>query len=212
MTQEKIIEALVEKYFSEYKDDTLVIFVIFSLLVIVINIIHNIIITRKLAKYQSKLKKNELKFSVYNQLQIEALSKIFHLITELKDITISISNSENKSPEFYKQISISWSNKFFEITKFFSKEKYILPKIIKTKYTEIHENFRSIFDFIKFEDEYKSKFRTDEIGEIVFEGDGQEISLLMEKISKFNREDTLKKAISDIEIIRKHIEDHFESM
>ena len=82
MINENLIREILEKYFSEYKEYNLIIFFVFALLTVLINIIQNIIITRKLEKYKSELKKSELKFSVYNQLQIESLSKLFQQLTE----------------------------------------------------------------------------------------------------------------------------------
>lgn len=212
MINENLIREILEKYFSEYKEYNLIIFFVFALLTVLINIIQNIIITRKLEKYKSELKKSELKFSVYNQLQIESLSKLFQQLTEFKDTTSIISKSESKSPESYQQIAVIWSNKFFETTKIFSKEKYILPKIIKNRYTEIHQNFKTLFEYIKNEKELKSNFFTDEVGDVIFEGDYQNLNELTEKIQKFNRNDIFAKAINDIELVRKEIEKHFEKL
>jgi hypothetical protein len=212
MINENLIREILEKYFSEYKEYNLIIFFVFALLTVLINIIQNIIITRKLEKYKSELKKSELKFSVYNQLQIESLSKLFQQLTEFKDTTSIISKSESKSPESYQQIAVIWSNKFFETTKIFSKEKYILPKNIKNRYTEIHQNFKTLFEYIKNEKELKSNFFTNEVGDVVFEGDYQNLNELTEKIQKFNRNDIFAKAINDIELVRKEIEKHFEKL
>ncbi|WP_374363229.1 hypothetical protein [Cloacibacterium sp.] len=212
MINENLIREILEKYFSEYKEYNLIIFFVFALLTVLINIIQNIIITRKLEKYKSELKKSELKFSVYNQLQIESLSKLFQQLTEFKDTTSIISKSESKSPESYQQIAVIWSNKFFETTKIFSKEKYILPKNIKNRYTEIHQNFKTLFEYIKNEKELKSNFFTNEVGDVIFEGDYQNLNELTEKIQKFNRNDIFAKAINDIELVRKEIEKHFEKL
>lgn len=212
MINENLIREILEKYFSEYKEYNLIIFFVFALLTVLINIIQNIIITRKLEKYKSELKKSELKFSVYNQLQIESLSKLFQQLTEFKDTTSIISKSESKSPESYQQIAVIWSNKFFETTKMFSKEKYILPKNIKNRYTEIHQNFKTLFEYIKNEKELKSNFFTNEVGDLIFEGDYQNLNELTEKIQKFNRNDIFAKAINDIELVRKEIEKHFEKL
>lgn len=212
MINENLIREILEKYFSEYKEYNLIIFFVFALLTVLINIIQNIIITRKLEKYKSELKKSELKFSVYNQLQIESLSKLFQQLTEFKDTTSIISKSESKSPESYQQIAVIWSNKFFETTKMFSKEKYILPKNIKNRYTEIHQNFKTLFEYIKNEKELKSNFFTNEVGDLIFEGDYQNLNELTEKIQKFNRDDIFAKAINDIELVRKEIEKHFEKL
>ena len=212
MINENLIREILEKYFSEYKEYNLIIFFVFALLTVLINIIQNIIITRKLEKYKSELKKSELKFSVYNQLQIESLSKLFQQLTEFKDTTSIISKSESKSPESYQQIAVIWSNKFFETTKMFSKEKYILPKNIKNRYTEIHQNFKTLFEYIKNEKELKSNFFTNEVGDVIFEGDYQNLNELTEKIQKFNRNDIFAKAINDIELVRKEIEKHFEKL
>ena len=94
----------------------------------------------------------------------------------------------------------------------FSKEKYILPKNIKNRYTEIHQNFKTLFEYIKNEKELKSNFFTNEVGDLIFEGDYQNLNELTEKIQKFNRNDIFAKAINDIELVRKEIEKHFEKL
>lgn len=212
MINEQLINEILERHFSSYKEYNLIIFVVFTLLVALINIIQNIIITKKLEKYKSELKKTEMKFSVYNQLQIESLSKLFQQLTELKTITQTISNSENRSPESYQQIAVNWTNKFFETTNVFSKEKYILPKDIKTHYSIIHQNFKSIFDFIKNERDFKSNFRTNEAGDVIFEGDYQDIDKITEKLKQYNRDQVFTQTIQNIEIIRKKIEEYFENI
>ena len=170
-----------------------------------------ICITKNIEKYKSELKRTELKFSVYNQLQIEALSKLFQQLTEFKEITSIISNSEKRSPEKYKQIAISWTNNFFEMTKLFSKEKYILPIEIKKQYTLIHQNFNTILGFIKSEKELKSNFYTDEFGDVVYE-DYERINELTDELKLFNRDIVFEKAINNIEFARKEIENYFEKI
>jgi ABC-type multidrug transport system fused ATPase/permease subunit len=212
MINENLIRELVDKYFSEYKEYNLIIFIVFALLVVLFNIIQNIILTNKIEKFKSELKKSELKFSVYNQLQTETLSKLFLQLTEFKEITSIISKAENKSPEFYQHFVKIWLDNFILTTRLFSKEKYILPKYIKKQYTEIHKNFKQLFEYIKNEKEYKSNFYSDEIGEVIFEGDYQNLFDLTEKIQKINRNDIFEKAINDIELVRNEIEKHFEKL
>ncbi|MBN9336827.1 MAG: hypothetical protein J0I88_03130, partial [Chryseobacterium sp.] len=94
----------------------------------------------------------------------------------------------------------------------FSKEKYIFPKDIKTQYSIIHQNFESIFDFIKNERDFKSNFRTNEVGDVVFEGDYQDMDGITEKLKQYNREQVFTQTIQNIEVIRKKIEEYFENI
>ena len=211
MINESLFREILDKYFVDYKEYSATIFVVFTLLLAIINIIQTICITKNIEKYKSELKRTELKFSVYNQLQIEALSKLFQQLTEFKEITSIISNSEKRSPEKYKQIAISWTNNFFEMTKLFSKEKYILPIEIKKQYTLIHQNFNTILGFIKSEKELKSNFYTDEFGDVVYE-DYERINELTDELKLFNRDIVFEKAINNIEFARKEIENYFEKI
>jgi len=210
MITENLIRELIEKNFSEYREFNLIILIGFSLLAILVSIFQTIFISKKIEKYKSELKKNELKFSIYNQKQIESLSNFFFLLTEFKKITSIIRISENKSPESYKQIAIEWTQKFYAINNLFSREKYILPKKIKAQYLLIVENFDTIFDFIKAEKDYKANLYTDELGEVISIQDNYDENILIGKIKQFNREDMFKNTIKNIEEIREEIEIHFE--
>ena len=104
---EELIRQVLEKYFSDFKEYDLLILVGFSVIIILIQTIQSILVSRKIERFKSGLKKTEIKFSKYNQLQIEALSKAYELLTEFLGYTFAIKNTINSaSPELIKSISL----------------------------------------------------------------------------------------------------------
>ncbi len=212
MITENLTREILHQYFSEYEKHNVLIFAVFTLLIALINIIQGVFITSKLEKYKSQLKKTELKFSIYNELQIKSLSTLFHHLTELKIITISISISESLIYEDYKKVVIDWTNKFYETTNFFSREKYILPIEVKTQYSKIYQNFKPILDYIEDKKKLKSNFYTDQCGDEFLAGDEENVNELTQKLRQYNRDKIFAETIEHIESIRREIELYFQNI
>ncbi len=81
---DELIKQVLDNYFSDFKDYHLLILILFTITIALIQISQSVYVTIKIEKFKNELKKSEIKFSRYNELQVTALRKIFHLLTAFK--------------------------------------------------------------------------------------------------------------------------------
>lgn len=102
--------------------------------------------TRLVDRYKNELKKKEVKFSVYNQIQIEKMSELFELSHELKCCTSAYVSKFKKNAE---PLDLPDQTEFIEaydaLSDCFSKNRYIFPQDVKAHFklgdSTVH-NFR----------------------------------------------------------------------
>lgn len=167
--------------------------------------------------FNRKLKKQTVKFSLYNEIQIEALRKIYKLLTSFKFITLQIKENDKKDFDFYKTISDKWLSSFIELTTTLSQEKYILPKKIKSSYTITINELNSLRDYLinntKLKDNFETHFDGLEYKQLIKSyADEDYIRELQEKINNVKSEKLFSSLIKKIENLRHNIELEFEKM
>jgi hypothetical protein len=153
--EKKIIELLIEQL-DDFKKDQLLLLLIILIASIIINVYQTIYTSRKIDKYRNQLNKSVLKFSLFNELQIKSLSKLYELANQLKfgaSVIYGVleSNSSN-------EIEIeSWVKAYADFEKFKDSKKYILPKALKDI---ISEKDIALFNYNKYIRLYNLKIRT----------------------------------------------------
>lgn len=210
---EELIRQVLEKYFSDLKEYHLLILVGFTVIIVLIQTIQSIWVSRKIERFKSGLKKTEIKFSKYNHLQIEALSIVYELLTEFSGHTFALKNSINSaSPELTKSISLKWLNCYGNVYSVFLKKKYILPISIKGVFSLIIKDLDNTRQYVTIIKNRSSMYQTWETGEIEFMGDDEYLYKLHEKLSKYDNEGIITKTIENIKTIQKEIENYFEKI
>jgi len=210
---EELIRQVLEKYFSDFKDYHLLILIGFTVIIALIQIIQSILINRKIERFKSVLKKSEIKYSKYNQLQIEALSKVYQLLVEFLSHTFTIKNKINSaSPELITSITKNWLNSYGSVYSTFSKNKYILPISTKRVFTSIINDLQDMSKYIGSEKNLSTMHHTWENGEVEFMGDNQDLEQLYDELNKYDKEGIINKTIEKIENIKKEIENYFEKI
>jgi hypothetical protein len=206
-----LLRQALDKYFADFKEYHLIILIIFALLVIGFQIWQAYFVSTKIERFKNEMKKSEIKFSRYSQLQIEALSKIYQLLNEFSQAT-SLLNEKMKfaSPELTKSITEKWFRIFNQVYSTFSKEKYILPKDIKNDYSAIIVSLIKASKYIDSEKKLSSMFNTWENGESEFMGDEEERYSLSMDVENYKEKGILLKTAENIEGIKKSIETYFE--
>ena len=171
-----------------------------------------IITSKRIESFKNQLKKKEIKYSYYNQLQIKSLSKIFQSITGFKELTEKMIGLEKSSPENYSRISSLWITSYFECTKLFSREKYILPIGLKKKHINMFSNFNSLFDLISIEKKLKSLYYTNEIDEVELVGNYEDLSSISEQLKCYDNKRIFEATILSINDLCQDIETYFEAI
>lgn len=167
--------------------------------------------------FNRKLKKQTLRFSLYNEIQIETLKKIYKLLTSFKFITIQISANDKQDFDFYKKISDKWLFSFLQLTNTLSQEKYILPKDIKASYTNTINELNLLRNYLIENTKLKNNFETHfdglEYNQVIKTyADENYTRDLLEKIQKVESNKLFNSVIDKIEVLRKEIELEFEKM
>jgi hypothetical protein len=136
---EKEILKQILSQLESFKSEQLWLLIILFLLFLIISIFQAVYTSKLVDKYRNELKKNELKFSIFNELQIKQLSILFELTNNLKSISASIygyiKDSDSKSLNLKE-----WDNIYREFNTNYSANSYIIPKNMKVLILEYSKN------------------------------------------------------------------------
>ncbi|ENY3843378.1 hypothetical protein M2G86_21460, partial [Vibrio vulnificus] len=116
------------------KDDQLWTLIILFLGVVILNLLQAIYTSRVVDKYRNNLKRQEVKFSVYNQIKIAKLSELFQLAHEMKcasALIVRIAKDKEEKPFDTTELISSYER----LNESFSKNRYIFPSDIKTQFS-----------------------------------------------------------------------------
>ena len=163
-----------------------------------------------ITSYKSKLSRLEIRFSKYNELQIEVLNSLYKYLTVNRNNIISLVNSKSSfSFVEYKNVVNSCFINLNKTTTKFSSEKLLLTKDLKTTYLKnlsVINNFRNHLieerEFFKLiECEYESV-------EEYFDYD--EIGIIKQKQKNISEKSKEMKIVEGIEKLRIEIEKEFD--
>lgn len=206
---EKEIINQITNQLSQFKSQQLMILIILFLLFTIITILQAVYTSRLIEKYKNQLKKTELKFSVFNEIQITKLSEFYTLINELKatlaGLFSKLERNENKI-ELGK-----WESSYVQFDEFYSSNKYILPKKIKEI---IDSNKNLLINYNGNIGLLKEKFElvNNRVQDISDEDKTKCLKLIDNEILDFN----FKKSTLDLMIVAEklkvHIEEYFDKI
>lgn len=213
---EELIKKVLEEYFADFKDYHLIILVGFTLIIALIQIIQSIIVTRKIEKFKNDLKKSEIKFSRYNELQINALRKIYHQLAVFQYSNNLIFNDShnNVGHEKYKNRINAWIKAYIENANEFSKEKILLTPELKTLYARTINDFEEVKKKLIDERENLDYWEMMHGGDwqAMYEFEENEFGEISSKIKKLKELDSIRNADKHIQELRSRIEDLFLKM
>ena len=208
-----LIKEALEEYFSDFKQYHLIILIGFTIVIALLQIIQSYRVSRKLEKFKNDLKKSEIRFSKYNQLQTEALNIIYPLLAELLVNTVVIQTDiKGASPEKIAKMAENWGDSFNKVFEKHLTLKYILTKNIKEKYSKLTKQLLKVNSYIKVEKEFSSLFATLENGQVEFMGDFDERIKLSEELDKLKSDGLISDTVNAITDLQAEIEDYFEKM
>jgi len=148
MIQYITYEAIKEE-FSEFKDYIFWILCSFSLVSLGIQFIYNWKLSQKIESYKNELKKNEIKFSRFNELQIESLKNLYDHI-----VTFHFRYNNLLYPIFFTHDTLSGNLKVLKLEynicmEYFHRNKIFLTENLVLKIKDIETNYilvRVFFD------------------------------------------------------------------
>ena len=213
MKIEELIEDALNKYFTDYKDYHLIILIAFVVIIAILQIAQGLWVNERINKFKSALKKSEIKFSKFSEMQIEALNEIFEMLTDFRQISLLTDKKLNtSSPELTKKITEKWLVTYNYVYSTFSKKRHILPKDIKQKFASILTELEKAGKYVKSEKDLSAMFNTWSNGEVDFMGDEEERYKLEMDVKTYKEDGLLKGTVKNINEIRKQIEKYFETI
>ncbi|WP_405248105.1 hypothetical protein [Cellulophaga sp. Asnod2-G02] len=209
------IERLLEKYFAEYKEYHFWAIVILTLIILGFQIGQTIIVSRKIERFKNVLKKNEIKFSKFNNLQIDALKAIYDKMVNLYYKNYALFQPETFSHESLKTRIKDWRADYLTLMDVFHREKLLLPKDLKLKIKGFETNFNLIskrlnqemLNLNDVEEDIGSSNARD-----IYNTPEDELERIQNRIERLNNDEEIKKSNESISGLRKSVENYFESL
>lgn len=193
---------------EDFKKEQLILLLIVFFVFIVIQLFQAVYTSRLIDKYRNELKKKELKFSLFNELQIKSLSNLYGLINAIKSGTASIYGSI-KRKENQKLELRDWTSFYEDYSLFLNTNKYILPRNIKDL---ISENSKKLTDFNGNILILNAKLDLILSSNNLVEEDLEQISIAEKELDGYNFEKSALEIMLFSEQLKKDIEVYFERL
>jgi len=213
---DELIKNVLNEYFSDFKKYHLIILVLFTIIIALTQIIQSIYVSRKIALFKNELKKSEIKFSRYNELQINALRKIYHQLAlfQLSNNLIFNTPPESLGHDKYKALINNWIKIYIECANEFSKEKILLTPELKTLVSRTLTDFEVVKKILKGERENLEYFEmsNDHDWQAMYDYEHEEYDEISRKIEKIKENKSIQLSSKHIEELRSKIEELFLTM
>lgn len=172
-------------------------------------------VTRRVEKFKNELRKNEIKFSKYNELQIEALKSIYSELVKFHNVNFKMFNPKEICHNIYYNNVTIWQNDFNELMLKLHHEKILLTEEIRNKVQLFEERFNLIFkaldneknNLIILEEEYGSN----EV-QIIYGIEENEKYTVQKRLDKLKKISEVKNSEQNLYDLKKQFEDFFDSI
>ncbi len=185
------------------------ILIIAFLLFTIITILQTAYTSTLIEKYKNQLKKSELKFSVFNEIQITKLSEFYTIIEDLKTALAGLFGKLKRNEN--KLDLGKWKSSYSQFDEFYSSNKYIIPKVIKEI---IDSNQKLLIDYNGNIALLKEKFElvNNDIQDITSEDKLESLKLIDNEILGFDFKKSTLELMIVSESVKVHIEEFFDKI
>lgn len=213
---EELVKQVLEKYFTEYKSYHLYILIGFTIVIALFQIIQTLIITNKVEKYKNELKKSEIKFSRYNELQISILRKIYHQLASFQlanNLLFKIEPNSIGHSKLKSRIN-EWIKNYIECANELAREKILLPQEIKELFSKTIRDFDDVKKILVDEIENLNYLEMEYSGNwnSMYDFKDNELEVITKKLSLLKERNSIKNSDKHIRELRVKIEEVFEKM
>lgn len=213
---DKLIQQALDNYFSDFKEYHLLILIGFTIVIALLQIIQSIIVTRKIEKFKADLKKSEIKFSRFSELQITALRKIYHQLASFQLANNLIFKTEPQTIDHtkFKTRINEWIKIYIECSSEFAREKILLTPEIKLLFSKTINDFEEIKKILIDERNNLDYWEMENQGDwnAMYDFHENELDVITKKINSIKDNDSIKNSEKHIRELREKIEDIFQKM
>lgn len=205
---EKEILAQITSLLEKSKEEQLGVLIALFIGIVLLNLLLAIYTSRVVDKYRNSLKRQEVKFSVYNQIQIKKLSELFEIAHEMKCACSAVSRivEEDLVEEFDAAKLEDCHERMVEC---FSKSRYIFPEDIKKHF---FDGSKELSDFRFNSALLSSKYKILNYSDYKENpSDGEEnLDLIAKHIGNYRFDKGVLQAMIFCETLKVKIEEHFK--
>lgn len=211
-----LIEKALNEYFSDFKKYHLIILICFTIIIALIQIIQSIVVAQKFEKFKAVLRKSEIKFSRYHNLQVDALKTIYDKLVLFHAANHSLFTSRydsNNHTQFKNWIN-NWIKKYLDCVNEFSREKILLPNSLKELVNKTIVEFEQVENILTNERISLDQLEEENNGSrnAMYDYPENELNIINSKISSLRTKKSIVFTEANIIQLRKAIEDYFEEM
>lgn len=207
---EKEILKQILSHLDDFKKEQLILLIFVFIIFILLQLLQAVYTSRLIDRYRNELKKKEMKFSLFNELQVKSLSNLYGLINDIKSGSASIYNSVKRNKEEEVKLK-GWISYYQDYDSFLNSNKYILPRKIKDS---ISENTNRLIAFNGNVQILKEKWNLVLGLENKLEQEqNQKLIVIAEKeLEGYNFEKSALEVMLFSERLKKDIEEYFEGL
>jgi|GEM_PF-1374196 len=213
---DELLKQTLNEYFSDFKKYHLIILICFAVLIALLQILQTYILSTKIEKFKTQLKKSEIRFSKYNELQISALRKIYHQLATFQLTNNLIFNTDPNSIGHtkYKTRINEWIRIYIECSSEFAREKILLTQEIKTLFSQTISDFEDVKKILIDEKHNLDYYEMEHSGNwnLMYELEEEELYSIGLKIEKLKEKSSINNSDVHIRILREKIEEVFQKM
>lgn len=213
---EEIIKDVLNEYFAEFKKYHLIILICFVVIIALIQLFQSIWVSNKIERFKTDLKKSEIKFSRYNELQINSLREIYHKLVafQLANNLIFKSKPNSVGHSRYKNRINEWIKSYIECANEFAREKILLTDELKSLFTRTLKDFEEVKDILMTEKENLDYWEMVNEGNwnAMYDFEDNELDSISKKIDKLKDKPSIENSENHIRELRNKIEVEFTRM
>lgn len=208
-------EKLLEKYFSEYKEYHQYTLIAIIILMAGYQIWQAIFVSGKIEKFKADLKKSEIKFSRFHNMQIDALKMLYDRIVTFHYKNHRLFSPKSTSHNSLKRKTNEWLAEFDVVIDTFHRERILLPPELVEIIKKFENNFQKIS--VRLNEEMQSLSDLEEKHQsndeqVIYGSPDIEDEVLKFRMKSLNENEHIKNSENIIRELRSSIEKYFAEL
>jgi len=208
-------QQILEKYFSDYKEYHKHALIAIILIVAAYQIWQAIFVSKKIEKFKNDLKRSEIKFSRFQNMQIDALKSIYDQIVNFHYTNHRLLNSTIFTHESLKKRISDWDEEGSKFIDLIHRERILMPPNLINDFKEFETIMRKISGRLTEETRslisMEDNLETNDV-QIIYGNPDDEVVSIKARLVNLNNDENLKNSEDSIHKVRKSVEKYFEEL
>ena len=206
------IEEILEKYFSEYEQYHKYALLSIIIIIAAFQIWQAVIVSKKIEKFKNDLKRSEIKFSRFQNMQIDALKAIYDQIVTFHYANHRLINLSVFTHESLKSHIIDWDEQGSKFIDFIHRERILMPPNLVNEFKEFETVMRKISTRLGEESlglkSLEDDYQTDDV-QTLYGNYEDEVASVKQRWTKLMINEDVKNSEDSFHKVRKSVEKYF---